>query len=67
MDRKQTAFLHGFQRAAQLTQSIVKNPPRHTSPADYLRDVAALHGGSDDPQSRGLAAGCLAAFGCCRR
>ena len=62
MDRQAKAFLHGFERAAQLAQRVLTTPPRHTSPVQYLRDVALLHGSVDDPTSRGLAVGCLSAF-----
>jgi hypothetical protein len=62
MDRQAKAFLQGFERAAQLTQRVLTTPPRHTSPVQYMRDVALLHASVDDPTSRGLAVGCLSAF-----
>lgn len=63
MGREERAFLNGFQKAAVLAQRVMADPPRHTTPQDYLRDVADLHADSEDLQSRGLAVGCLAAFG----
>jgi hypothetical protein len=62
MDRQAKAFLAGFERAAQLTQRVLTTPPRHTSPAQYMQDVALLHARVDDPTSRGLTVGCLSAF-----
>jgi hypothetical protein len=62
MDRQAKAFLQGFERAAQLAQRVLTTPPRHTSPAQYMRDVALLHARVDDPTSRGLAVGCLSAL-----
>ena len=63
MGRRERAFLTGFERAAVLTQRILANPPSHTSPEEYMRDVAHLHADSDDLVSRGLAVGCLSAVG----
>ncbi len=63
MSRQETAFLAGFGKAALLAQQIKVHPPTHTTPEEYMRDVADLHGDSDDLLSRGLAVGCLSAFG----
>ena len=61
--RQQEDFLTGFSRAATLAEAIRVSPPRYTTPAQYLRQVAALHARSDDLLSRGLAVGCLSAIG----
>jgi hypothetical protein len=63
MNRDEQKFLIGFERAARLTQKLRENPPSHTSPEDYVEDVAQLHADSDDLVSRGLAVGCMAALG----
>jgi hypothetical protein len=63
MDRRAKDFLNGFQRAAVLTRSLRETPSSHTSPEDYLKDVADLNADSDDLTRRGLAVGCLAALG----
>jgi hypothetical protein len=63
MGRRERAFLNGFERAAVLTRQILANPPSHTSAEEYMRDVAHLHGDSDDMTCRGLAVGCLSAVG----
>jgi len=63
MDRPAKEFLAGFQKAAQLTQSLADSRSPHSDPTDYLRDVADLHGHSDDLVRRGLAVGCLCAMG----
>ena len=63
MRREERAFLAGFEKAAVLARRVMADPPRHTTPQDYLRNVADLHADSDDLLSRGLAVGCLAAFG----
>ncbi len=63
MGRVERAFLAGFGKAAVLAQRIIADPPRYTTPQEYLRDVADLHADSEDLCSRGLAVGCLSAFG----
>ena len=63
MDRRAKDFLIGFERAAWLTRRIREAPPSHTTPEDYLKDVAELNEDSDDLVRRGLAVGCLAAVG----
>jgi hypothetical protein len=63
MTRDAKDFLNGFARAAQLLQRLLAAPPRHTTPDQYLEDVASLHARSDDLRSRGLVVGCLAAVG----
>ena len=63
MDRQAKEFLEGFQKAAQLTQRLADNRSPHPDPTDYLKDVADLHGHSDDLVRRGLAVGCLCALG----
>jgi hypothetical protein len=63
MGRQEQAFLDGFGKAAVLAQRVKAEPPRHTTAEDYIRDVAHLHGDSEDLISRGLAVGCLSAFG----
>jgi hypothetical protein len=63
MGRQELAFLAGFGRAALLAQQVKEHPPTHTTPEEYMRDVAHLHGDSEDLVSRGLAVGCLSAFG----
>lgn len=63
MRREERAFLTGFGRAALLARQVLADPPKHTTPQEYLRDVAHLHADSDDLVGRGLAVGCLAAFG----
>jgi hypothetical protein len=62
MGRPERAFLTGFARAAALAQQVKDHPPSHTTPEEYMRDVAHLHADSDDLVSRGLAVGCLSAF-----
>ena len=62
MGRQELAFLAGFGKAALLAQQVKDHPPTHTTPEEYMRDVADLHGDSDDLLSRGLAVGCLSAF-----
>ena len=54
MDRWETDFLRGFERAAQLTRQLREHPPSHTSVEDYMEDVAQLHGDSDDLVSRSM-------------
>ncbi len=63
MGRQERAFLQGFGKAALLAQQIKSHPPTHTTAEEYMRDVAHLHGDSEDLLSRGLAVGCLSAFG----
>jgi hypothetical protein len=63
MGRMEKEFLLGFQRAAQLAEKMRSSPPSHTSAAEYMKDVAHLHGDADDPMRRGLAVGCLSAVG----
>jgi hypothetical protein len=63
MGRQEQEFLAGFGKAALLAQQVKDNPPTHTTPEEYMRDVAHLHGDSEDLLSRGLAVGCLSAFG----
>ena len=63
MDRQAKEFLEGFQKAAQLTQNLADSRTPHQDPTEYLRDVADLHGQSDDLVRRGLAVGCLCALG----
>jgi hypothetical protein len=63
MGRQEQAFLAGFGKAAVLAQQVKDHPPSHTTPEEYMRDVAHLHGDSEDLLSRGLAVGCLSAFG----
>jgi hypothetical protein len=63
MDRQAKDFLAGFRRAAQLTNGLRADPPRHTEASDYLEGVAALHRRSADLVRQGLAAGCLCALG----
>ena len=62
MGRQELAFLAGFGKAALLAQQVKAHPPTPTTPEEYMRDVADLHGDSDDLLSRGLAVGCLSAF-----
>ena len=62
MGRQELAFLAGFGRAALLAQQVKAHPPSHTTPEEYMRDVADLHGDSEDLLSRGLAVGCLSSF-----
>lgn len=62
MGRQEQAFLTGFGKAALLAERVKNNPPSHTTPEDYMRDVAHLHEDSEDLLSRGLAVGCLSAF-----
>jgi len=62
MGRRETAFLAGFGKAALLAQQVKEHPPTHTTPEEYMQDVADLHADSDDLISRGLAVGCLSAF-----
>jgi hypothetical protein len=63
MGRQERAFLDGFGRAALLAQQMKAHPPSHTTPEEYMRDVAHLHWDSEEMLSRGLAVGCLSAFG----
>jgi hypothetical protein len=63
MDRQARESLEGFQKAAQLTRLLAENRSPHSDPTDYLKDVADLHGHSDDLVRRGLAVGCLCALG----
>jgi hypothetical protein len=63
MDRHAKQFLEGFQRAAQLAQQLADNRSSLSDPAEYMEDVADLHGHSDDLVRRGLAVGCLCAVG----
>ena len=63
MGRQEHDFLEGFGKAAVLAHEIKAHPPTHTTPEEYMRDVAHLHGDSEDLLSRGLAVGCLSAFG----
>ena len=63
MGRQERAFLAGFGKAAVLAERVKADPPRHTTAEDYIRDVAHLHEHSEDLLSRGLAVGCLSAFG----
>ncbi len=63
MDRRAKEFLIGFERAALLTRRIREAPPSHTSPEDYLKDVADLNDDAEDLVRRGLAVGCRAALG----
>ena len=63
MGRRETAFLAGFGKAAMLAQQVKAHPPSHTTAEEYMRDVAHLHEDSEDLLSRGLAVGCLSAFG----
>jgi hypothetical protein len=63
MGRQERAFLAGFGKAAVLAQQVKSHPPSHTTPEEYIRDVAHLHEDSEDLLSRGLAVGCLSAFG----
>jgi hypothetical protein len=63
MGRQETAFLAGFGKAAVLAQQVKAHPPSHTTAEEYMRDVAHLHEDSEDLLSRGLAVGCLSAFG----
>jgi hypothetical protein len=62
MGRQERAFLQGFGKAALLAQQVKDHPPTHTTAEEYMRDVAHLHGDSEDLLSRGLAVGCLSAF-----
>jgi hypothetical protein len=62
MGRQELAFLAGFGKAALLAQQVKAHPPNHTTPEEYMRDVAHLHGDSEDLLSRGLAVGCLSSF-----
>jgi hypothetical protein len=62
MGRRESAFLAGFGKAALLAQQVKEHPPTHTTPEEYMRDVADLHADSDEMISRGLAVGCLSAF-----
>jgi hypothetical protein len=63
MGRSEKEFLLGFAKAATLTQRMLAAPPAHTSPKDYMKDVAHLLRSSDDLVDRGIAVGCLAAVG----
>jgi hypothetical protein len=63
MDRQAKQFLAGFQKAAQLAKQLADNRSSLSDPADYMEDVADLHGHSDDLVRRGLAVGCLCAVG----
>jgi hypothetical protein len=62
MGRQELAFLAGFGKAALLAQQVKAHPPSHTTPEEYMRDVAHLHRDSEDLLSRGLAVGCLSAI-----
>ena len=44
MSRGEKDFLAGFEKAAVLTQQILAAPPAYTSGADYVANVAHLHG-----------------------
>jgi hypothetical protein len=63
MVRDGREFLDGFQRAALLTQDLIKRPPAHTTREDYMQSVADLNGDAQDLLRRGLAVGCLVAVG----
>jgi hypothetical protein len=63
MGRSEKDFLLGFAKAATLTQGVLAAPPAHTSPRDYMKDVAHLLRSSDDLVERGIAVGCMAAVG----
>jgi len=63
MGRQEREFLHGFGKAALLAQQVKAHPPTHTTPEEYIPEVAHLHGDSEDLTSGGLAVGCLSAFG----
>ena len=63
MGRSEKDFLLGFAKAATLTQRVLAAPPAHTSPRDYMKDVAHLLRSSDDLVERGIAVGCMAAIG----
>ena len=63
MGRSEKDFLLGFAKAATLTQRVLAAPPAHTTPRDYMKDVAHLLRSSDDLVERGIAVGCMAAVG----
>ena len=63
MGRSEKEFLLGFAMAATLTQRMLTAPPAHTSPRDYMKDVAHLLRSSDNLVGRGIAVGCMAAVG----
>ena len=63
MGRQEEAFLEGFGKAAVLAEHLKAHPPSHTTAEEYIRDVAHLHGDSEDLLSRGLVVGCLSAVG----
>ena len=63
MSREEREFLKGFEKAAQLTREIQLCPPRFTTPAQYVEQVARLHCASESFEHRGVAVGCLSAVG----
>lgn len=63
MSRNEKDFLLGFEKAARLTHAVLVSPPCFTTARDYLKHVADLHANSQDLLHRGVAVGCLVAFG----
>jgi hypothetical protein len=63
MDRQTREYLMGFERAAQLVQRVVSEPPSYKSAKSYVEDVADLHVRATDLLRRGIAVGCLSALG----
>src|SRR5437868_2792392 len=63
MTRQEKDFLVGFGLAATLTRHLIGHRPSYTTAEQYAQDVAHLHADSDDFVSRGIAVGCLSAFG----
>lgn len=63
MNREEQDFLTGFGLAATLTRRVMGQRPSYTTAEKYVEDVADLHADAQDFVRRGVAVGCLSAFG----
>jgi hypothetical protein len=63
MTRSEREFLTGFGLAATLAQRVMGHRPSYTTAEKYMENVADLHADADDFLRRGIAVGCLSAFG----
>ena len=63
MNREERDFLTGFGLAATLTRRLMGERPSYTTIEKYVEDVADLHADAQDFVRRGMAVGCLSAFG----